>query len=105
MLLFVTQGRIDSDQPPKIKLLHKAATAIISDEQSIPSGVHVGVVEFESSTRTLKELTELDILSTREDIANAVPDDVHGGTGIGDGILKGIEVCVMLMVSALKPDT
>ena len=56
----------------------------------VSDGTYVGVVRFSSSAVTLKPLTLID--GNREELAQSAQQTAGGGTCIGCGILKAIEV-------------
>ena len=63
---------------------HVYINCVVSD------GTYVGVVKFNSSAETVKPLTLID--GNREELAQSAQQSPGGGTCIGCGILKAIEV-------------
>ena len=55
-------------------------------------GSYIGLVEFSSAAYVLSDLTFVTSDDDRQALLQSLPDPPGGGTGIGGGLLKAIEV-------------
>ncbi|KAJ8022284.1 Calcium-activated chloride channel regulator 4A [Holothuria leucospilota] len=55
-------------------------------------GSYVGIVDFDSDGVIIEDLTMIDSDETRHRLAESVPEDANGGTCIGCGLQKGLEI-------------
>ena len=61
-------------------------------DQFLSEGSAVGIVEFESDAEILSDMTMINGPEDRNFLKHNLPDNANGGTGIGCGILRAIEV-------------
>ncbi|XP_039272202.2 calcium-activated chloride channel regulator 1-like isoform X1 [Styela clava] len=74
----------------KLNHLRSVVNHFIKDVVS--TGSYVGLVSFQSTSLILAQLTEISDTNSRNYLTALLPRIADGGTGIGSGILKGIEV-------------
>ncbi|XP_066577810.1 calcium-activated chloride channel regulator 3A-1 [Amia ocellicauda] len=74
----------------RINTLRQAAQLFLL--QILEQGSLVGIVEFNSKSVILKNLTEIDSMSTRKELVNALPSKPKGETDICGGLRRGFEV-------------
>lgn len=73
-----------------MKLLHGAATRLIEDR--VQDGSYIGIVQFSSKARILKNLTKVDN-ATRKLLSESLPAKDDGGrTAIGQGLIEALKV-------------
>ncbi|KAK2180610.1 hypothetical protein NP493_436g02058 [Ridgeia piscesae] len=60
--------------------------------KAVPTGYSVGLVTFSSSASVSASLTEITSQSDREQLVGKLPTHANGGTAIGAGLNKGVEV-------------
>nr|XP_054753794.1 calcium-activated chloride channel regulator 1-like [Lytechinus pictus] len=68
----------------------QACTAFINSV--MPSDIKIGIVVFQSSAGIRADLTDITNIASRRHVVDSLPSEATGGTCIGCGILKGIEV-------------
>lgn len=62
-------------------------------QSCVADGSYIGMIQFSSSTSVLSRLRQINSNDTsKEDLITVIPTGVGGGTGIGGGLLEGIEV-------------
>ena len=77
-----------------MKMISSAANYISS---IVLEGSQVGIVEFESTATVLHYLIEVYSDDHRESLLGALPVNADGATGIGDGLLLGLEVLISFL--------
>ncbi|XP_064480339.1 calcium-activated chloride channel regulator 1-like [Ornithodoros turicata] len=73
----------------RLEMMHRAVARYIQD--SIPDGMELGIVMFNSDAKIYAELTEIDQY-TRADLRRKVYQQYGGNTAIGKGLLAGVKV-------------
>ena len=58
----------------------------------IPKGYSVGIVAFSNVASIVAPLREVNSESARDELVATLPDYTGGSTGIGGGLLRGVEV-------------
>lgn len=78
-------------QGHRIEKLHQTSVDFLM--KVVPMGHYVGIVTFSTSAYITAYLKEITSDKAREDLVTNVPKTDDGGsTGIGSGLLKGLEV-------------
>lgn len=58
----------------------------------VENGTYVGIVTFTSVAKVVKDLTQITSGSVRQELVQSLPSSTGGGTSIGAGLQKGLEV-------------
>ncbi|XP_066577809.1 calcium-activated chloride channel regulator 1 isoform X2 [Amia ocellicauda] len=87
-LVLDTSGSMSTGN--RITRLRQAAQLFLLE--ILEQGSLVGIVDFDDKTIILKSLTKIDSMSTRKQLAAALPSEASGGTNICGGLRKGLEV-------------
>ena len=81
-----------------MKMISSAANYISS---TVSEGSHIGIVEFESGATVLHYLIEVYSDDHRNSLLGALPVSAGGSTGIGAGLLLGLEVSTVLSILSM----
>lgn len=79
----------------RIEIANKAAAYFIN---TVPAGSLIGIVEFQSAAYTISTLYSVDSQADRKHLIAMIPTSSGGGTCIGCGITKAIEVSSALTI-------
>ena len=72
--------------------LEQARTAAAYFIDNVATGSYVGIVEFQTSPQVVEYMIQLNSLSDRDSLKSSLPSVASGSTGIGAGLLEGIQV-------------
>ena len=67
----------------------------------VTDGSYIGIVEFNTYGTVLKQLTLVTSDDDRQALLDSLPGNTGGSTGIGDGLLKAIQVKGMNILSTI----
>ena len=59
---------------------------------AVPLNYSVAIVTFSSGAQTVSQLTKIANATVRRQLASKLPSRTDGGTAIGRGLLRGVQV-------------